>query len=256
MKNIVKVGIVAVASLWLTACGSNTANNIIKGVSLRTYEHPATHHQYMEVKAEIDSANMIFPTAYLQVVDPKNPNIELGTVHLQSDFNGKNLLVVNADISGFKLGSYIGESKLPNGNPLPVAGLSNVFALNVKDSKTRLYVGEYQDQVVLGVAVAMKEFDGLAASIPNSNLFFAFPQESGVSGIAGFFTGSQSSTSGIALFAKTTFASPLGMQKLSRASATGAPQFRVNTLKSSDMWKAQYFFWDLNRRGGKLHLAK
>lgn len=253
--NFFKTGLLAIATMGLTACGSQSVDGIIDAVKVRTYEHPSTHHQYVEIKAEIDSANMIFPTADLKVVDPKNPAKELGTVQLLNDLNGKNILVVNADVSGFRLGNYTGDTRLPNGTALPVAGLQKVYALDVKGGKTRLYVGEYQNEVMVGVAVALKEFDGLAASVPNANVFFSFPSDTGVAGIAGFFTGTKTSTSGIAMFAKADLNGAMGLQKTTLASRSDKIQFQTSKIKSKDLFKTQYFFWNLNRRGGKLQLA-
>lgn len=253
----IKAGLIVASALWLTACGSNEVSNIVRNIDVRTYEHPQTRHTYVEVKAKFDATNMVFPSAFLTVVDPENPGRELGTVQLQNDMNGQNLLTLNADVSGFKLGDYISDSKLPNGNPLPVTGLSKVLALNVKEGKTRIYIAEQNDQLVVGIAVAMKEFDGLAASIPNSNIFFGFNGGPSVTGVAGFFTGSKTSESGLAMFAKTSFTNPLGAARLAKASSVErGPQFVVRKPRQGDLMKAQYFFWNLNRRGGQLTLAK
>ncbi|MBX3033219.1 MAG: hypothetical protein KF865_04780 [Bdellovibrionaceae bacterium] len=254
LKHFVQAALVT-SALALTACGSNT-DGIVKDVAVRTYIDPTTQHTMVELKGEL-AGSLMFPNTGLSFYDPKNPSVPVGYLTLESTLEGKNMLSITADVNAARLGGSLTDTKLPNGMNLPITGLTNLIALKALNANTRLYIGESANgKMMFGLAVAMKEFDGLAGTVPNSFLFGRLPEATGVTGVGGLFTGSVSGTSGLGLFVQTDIANPIGGMSLKSAAAkTGAPMsFKTNTWNKQDMWKAQYFFWSLGRR--PLTLAK
>ncbi|MCX7978111.1 MAG: hypothetical protein N2578_03830 [Bdellovibrionaceae bacterium] len=246
-----KFAAAALASVALSACGGTTGSSV-KNVKLRTYVDQNTKNLMAEMEAEFDSSNVIFPTAYIPVVDPNDNNRPLGVIRTEMTLDGKNMLYITADASRIKLGNFLPDNKLPNGNPIPVAGIQDLMTVPAgKNSK--LYLGWYQGKMVLGAAMAVKEFDGLAGYIPGANIFFTLPSDSGVRGVAGFFTGTQSGTSGLGIFAQTNWDKPFSL----KSADAGDVRFISNQPSRNTLWKLQYFFWELgDKHKGRINWVK
>ena len=108
---------------------------------------------------------------------------------------------------------------LPNGSQIPVGGLGSLPVINLPIGNTgaRVYFavgkGAAGEQIALfGTAITFKEFDSLAKYVGNANLFPAFVFPDGIRGIAGIFTGTAPSTSGIAVFVDVGPVLPKNMQ--------------------------------------------
>lgn len=246
-------------ALTMAACGQNSSS-VVQNIKVRSYEDTSSHETMVEMVAQLNSSNIVMPIATVTVVDPKNNNRTLGTINLETTIDGQSVLRMVANASAIKMGNYETDTKLPNGNPVPISGLTHLYALQDQRTKTKIYIGDANDKLFFGTAVSIKEFDGLAQYIPGSSMFFALPTASGVRGLAGFFTGLTSGTSGLGVFAQTTWTTPIGQASLAQQSqkAVRAPSssadFTPSHLSKDQNWKMNYFFWNLNRRGTKLHL--
>lgn len=213
MLKMGKLALLGSTALFLSACGDNSLSNAFKNVSITNLDQDG--HAVVELKAEVGTANIIFAGASLPILDPKTGK-NLGSISMQRTIEGKNLLTVSANITGIKLGNVLTDNKLPNGNSVPVAGLTSLIAVPAGHS-SRIYIGEAGDKMMVGVAVAIEQFDVLAQYIPGQSVFFNLSGGK-VSGLGGFFTSAQSAKSGIALFVQTKVPS-IGLPSTSLASA-------------------------------------
>jgi hypothetical protein len=204
LKGFVLLGSVAL----LSACGQNPLSNAFKNISISNIDQNGD--AIVELRTEVGSGNIIFATGTLPIVDPKTGK-DYGTISMERTLDGKNILLISANVTGIKLGHVLSDNKLPNGANVPIAGLSSLVAVPAGKS-SRIYIGTTtSDEIVVGAAVAVKEFDSLAGYIPGASIFFNLSQTSQVNGLGGFFTSSESGKSGIALFAEVQKPSILGL---------------------------------------------
>ena len=263
------LGIAMASTLTLTACGGSVGSNLINGLSITTSQNAGD--VMVTVSTEINTGNLVFPMVTLPILDPNNPSTSYGSISVQRTLAGKNVLSANVDITKVS-GAHgiLDSSTLPNGTQIPVAGVANVIAFQA-GSSSRVYMSLTDQTKMLGVAVAIKEFDAIGGYLPGANLFFDVPQTSGVSGIAGIFTGSQSGQSGIALFVDASAAinnilkpqsvgvSALASRtaKVSAAAAAPAPASSLSFVSGTNMSDSEkssmeYQLYKLSRKNKKL----
>jgi hypothetical protein len=202
LKNI--PSFLVATALFLQGCGSGggVGNDLVR--SLNVVTSPSGNDILVSVSTELNAGNLVFPAITLPIVDPKNPARPYGTLTMQRTLDGKNMLTVQVNvtrIAGDR--NLVAPPLLPNGTNIPVAGVKDVVALQA-GSSSRVYVSLNDTTKMLGVAVAIKEFDSIAKYVPGANLFFDIPQTNGIRGLAGIFTGTTSGTSGFGIFLDAT----------------------------------------------------
>jgi len=100
------------------------------------------------------------------------------------------------------LGGALTESSLlPNGNRIPVGGLQNtkVFAYNLKNSRSTVYLAYSGGVTMLGLAINIDQLDKLGSNVGAVNFFPSF-NKNGVEGLAGIYTSQNPGQSGLAIF--------------------------------------------------------
>ncbi len=186
----------------LTACGGSIGSNLVNNLKLVTSND--TGDLMVEMGAEINSGAMMFPMITLPIVDPNDPGHPYGSLTMQRTLQGKNMLLARINLTKASGAQGVTDpGNLPNGTAIPVAGVQDIVAFQA-GGNSRVYLSLNNNSKMLGVAIAIKEFDAIAKYVPGANLFFDFPQQNGIRGIAGIFTGLQSATSGFGLFIDAT----------------------------------------------------
>jgi hypothetical protein len=190
-------------AVLLQGCGSNgIGTQLVKSLSVRST--PQQNDVLVSVSAELNTGNLVFPLINLPIVDPKMPTRPYGNLMLQRTVDGKNVLTAEINVSRISnTDGILAPNLLPNGNQIPVAGVKDLIAFQA-GSSSRVYLSLNDTTKMLGVAVAVKEFDSVAQYVPGANLFFDMPQTNGIRGLAGIFTGTRSGESGFGIFIDAT----------------------------------------------------
>ncbi len=199
MMRLAKAALLGSAVLFLSACGDNPLANAFKNISIKNIDQDG--NAIVELKTEVGVGTVLFSSGSLPIIDPQTGKV-YGSISMERTLDGKNILTVSANVTGIKLGNVLIDNKLPNGANVPVAGLTSLLAVPA-GRHSRIYIGQSGDKMMVGVAVAIEQFDSLAQYIPGASMFFNVKSNSDTPGLAGFFTSSQSGKSGLALFMQT-----------------------------------------------------
>lgn len=234
----------------LSACGNNNMSDAFKNVKISNIDENG--NAIVELKTEVGNQNIIFSTATLPIVDPKTGK-SYGTINMERTIDGKNMLTISANVTGIKLGNVLPDNKLPNGANVPISGLATLVAVPAGES-SRVYIGTTTsgETFVLGAAIAVKEFDGLAGYIPGASVFFNLAeQNSNVKGLGGFFTSTESGKSGIAIFVETKALNGLPVPSVSTKMAAASKSSVKFVQKAPTREQSTYFGYFLNRWSSK-----
>lgn len=214
-------------TLGLTGCGKNGTNQYVKAIYVETTI--ADSDNWVSLNSTLNVANLVFPSLSLPIIDPRDPGNPYGTFELSPIMGSTdNSLKVSLNLSKVSGLPGAGIPTLPNGNSLPMRAPAGVdlIELDIKQIKSKIYIALGQGVAVLGVAVAVKEFDILNRYLPGVNLFMGFNIQ-GVIGNAGLFTGEETETSGIGLFVDFSSIMPKpAMGTLEFAVARSASSFK------------------------------
>lgn len=241
VKGAALVGVVAL----LSACGQNSMNEAFKNIKVSNIDENG--NAIVELKTEVGTANLMFADQTLPITDPKTGK-NYGTITMTRTAEGKNLLTISANVSGLKLANVLPDNKLPNGKDVPISGLTSLVAVPA-GTNSRVYIGETTKgtTLVVGAAIAVKEFDNFTSYIPNANVFQTLADSSGVKGSGGFFTSTESGKNGIAIFVETTRPAGLpipGLPNKVLASSTTEVKF---VTKNPTTEQKNYLGYFLNR---------
>ncbi|MCB0370435.1 MAG: hypothetical protein KDD45_13675 [Bdellovibrionales bacterium] len=194
MKFLIKGFLLVATIASLSACGNSS---VVQQVTVTTHQDN-NQDMWVSLNSQLNMGSLIFPALTIPIINPKYPSEILGTVNLQRTLDGKNVLAVDANISQISSNQFSSDNLLPNGNAIPVAGLSGVVAVNF-NSRSKVYLGGDSNSLMFGVALAIPLFDNIGQYLPGVNMFFALPTNSQVTGLGGVFTGT-SGQNGIGLF--------------------------------------------------------
>lgn len=191
------LGIVAV----LSGCGKGGAFSFVQDAKVEAYQ--LDDGAYVELSTLLDTGALDFGVS-LPLVDPKRPGERYGTLSLRPSLEGPGSeLSVAVNVTRLIDLPGTGAALLPNGTPIPVAGLSGPVIALQAGSLSRVYVSvdpQNLDRVMIGTALVVREFDQIAKNLPGVNIFPAFQISETVRGVAGLFTGAAPDQSGIAVF--------------------------------------------------------
>jgi len=110
-----------------------------------------------------------------------------------------NRLSVKLDITKAKLAASLADLRLPNGGQLPVEGFETLQAFPAGEN-SKVYLGQKQNQYMLGLALAVEQFNNLSGPIPGASFFFKLDSNNG---LGGYFTALEPNKSGVALLTET-----------------------------------------------------
>ena len=160
-----------------------------------------------ELTTFLDTGGMILPSVQVPIINPKNRSEELGYLVMKPGF-GSNLaeLTIMLNISQAIGLNGNGLAVLPNGTPLPIAGVDHsqimTFDLGGKHNiKVYATIDTRNEQAMMGVAVPIKQFQSIGDRLAGVNVFPGFILDNGVQGTFGLFTGKDEGQNGFALFA-------------------------------------------------------
>lgn len=183
-------------TLILSACGNRP--QVVTGIQVQS--STVGQDVMLALKADLDLGAMTFPSVTLPIIHPRGQT-QLGSVELLPVLGGKNQIKVSVNVSA--LADIRAEiAALPNGNSVPLIAQNPTITIPL-GAGAKLYLTIGANAVALGVAVPIKSFDAIGASVGNINLFPVFTIDK-VVGAAGIFTGTQAGQNGFALIADVT----------------------------------------------------
>ena len=182
------------------SCGQNgQQQQVVKEVNLLTSIENDEAFLSFAMIINIGTTNLTSIT--LPIINPLKRDIQYGSVSFRPTLQpGLNEIKVKLNLS--KMAKKIGGfAKLPNGDDLPVAGMdeSRIIELEIEEIHSKVYLALQPEHVMMGFAIAIKEFDVLNGHIPGANIFLGFDVK-GVYGLVGMFTGNDPWESGLATF--------------------------------------------------------
>ena len=231
--------VLVISAVSLSACGKN-ASQIIQGVAVQTYEREKSH--WAEVQTSIDFGSMTPPTFEFPISLPGDEGHPIGTLGMAATAIGKGKVTVAVDLDRALRMQPKGAS-LPNGSAVPVMSmdLNRIISFTVTKIKAQVYVGFDGQQAVIGVAIPIKEFDGLAGGLGGANLFLPFDFGNDIRGVGGVFTSKNAGGNGIAVFVDgAQIFSPVLSGGSAVAEVGGVSGFQV--AQASELQPAQFGF--------------
>lgn len=208
MKNVKQFFILCTSAVVLSSCGGQS--KIFESVTLTTSQ--IQNNLWVKAEAVVNTGALPFVAVTIPVVNPHNPSEILGKISMLRSVDQKNILQLEADLTLLTNLQLQNGATLPNGSPLPIAGL-NMAGIPIS-SHSQFYVGAQNGILVLGTAVAIPAFDQIGRYVPGVNLFWDIPASPQVSAIGGAFTGPLSGQNGLALFLKFSQGSSTKLSRL------------------------------------------
>lgn len=243
-----------VLSVFVVSCGS--PSNILDNVEVKSEVRDQDVH--LTFSADLDLGAMQFASISVPILHPKGQT-PIGQLELTSVLGGANKLSVSLNVSEISDVEAL-VARLPNGNLIPLIANNHTIAIDIgKGAKVYLTVGS--NTTAIGVAVPIKEFDSIGASLPGLNVF-PIVNVKGFVGTAGIFTGSQSGTSGIAVVADISsalsssdiFGAQYSLQAQEAVDEIVSLDYRSQSASKSKKASLDDLLYKLNKKKAKLRL--
>jgi hypothetical protein len=251
--------LLALVMLTLFAsCGKNP--EVLTGVQVQT--NHIENDLWLSFQADLNLGNMTFPAVTLPVVHPKT-QAQIGQVELAPVLGGKNQIKLGVNISELSdIRSQIG--RLPNGNTIPLIANNPTIVVNL-GAGAQLYITLAENVTAIGVAVPIRQFDTIGASVGGLNVFPVINIDRVIAS-AGLFTSRNAGQNGIAIVADVS--QYVELQDIYVPSGSGASlmiqaQEAKNVIKldyssqqvsSSAKSKIDNMIYDLHKKKTKLKL--
>lgn len=243
-----------VLSLLVVSCGS--PSNVLDKVEVKT--EVKDQDVFLSFSADLDLGSMSFANISMPILHPRGQT-PIGELQLISELGGNNKLSIALNMSELADVEAL-EARLPNGNLIPLIARNQTIAVDIgKGAKVYLTVGT--NTTAIGVAVPIKEFDAIGASLPGLNVF-PIVSKNGFIGTAGIFTGVKTGTSGIAVVADISSAMS-GLEIFSAQYAVQAQEaheemikldYRSQSISKGSKVKLDDRLYKLNQKRAKLRL--
>lgn len=182
-----------------TGCGEG--KSMVKEIEFKTYE--LNNDLYGELKTSLATGRIMFIAVSIPLVDPKNPLRTYGSLSILNSLTpGVTILDLTLNLTAILKEKPLDGSLLPNGMPVPIGVMGDTVMVAIPVGKTgaRIYLGVGKDTGLVGFALTFKEFNVIGTYVPGLGIFIPFTIGE-ANGVAGFFTGQNSGSSGIGLFA-------------------------------------------------------
>ncbi len=179
--------------LTLSACGKkeNDVKGSITNVSVSKSFESTQEVLFME--AEVGNSQVVFKDDILLIQDPASRQTLGSVLMLRND--KINRLSIKLDVTKAKLAASLTDLQLPNGGKLPVEGFEILQAFPAGEN-SKVYLGQKQGQYMLGLALAVEQFNNVAGYIPGASFFFKLDSNNG---LGGYFTALEPNKSGVAI---------------------------------------------------------
>jgi hypothetical protein len=194
--SFLKVVTFVAISLVVSSCGKTP--QVVTGIQVQS--STIDQDVVVSLKADLNLGNMSFPAVTLPIVHPQTRS-SIGSVELVPVLGGKNQIKVSVNVSAVSNIRAV-QAYLPNGNAIPLIAANPTIEVAL-GAGAKLYLTIGANAVALGVAVPIKQFDSLGASLGGINLFPVFTIDQAI-GAAGIFTGAQAGQNGFALIVDVT----------------------------------------------------
>ena len=265
-NQILAVGTLALA-LMAVGCGKQNTQSLVQGIQLNS--HQDNGDTFVGMTAQLNTGAMQLVAFDLTIVDPKNPTQAYGHLSAQQLISGGAQLSLDVNLTKVTHLNYV-TGVLPNGTPIPVTILGgSVIGIPIGNTGGYVYVAYGNGAAMLGVAMPIKEFNGMSGYVGTANIFPAFDFGKGVTGVGGVFVGNQPSQSGIAIFVDASGAIPtdspwtvpgasksLAKASLKASDASSAPatiRFQVPTVSQKQKSAVNSQILKLHNKRAKLH---
>ncbi len=261
--SLVKLVTLVMLTLILSACGKRP--QVVTGIQVQS--STVGQDVMVALKADLDLGAMSFPAVTLPIIHPRGQT-NLGAVELLPVLGGKNQIKVSVNVTALA-DIRASIAALPNGNAVPLIAQNPTITIPL-GAGAKLYLTIGANAVALGVAVPIKSFDGIGASVGNINLFPVFTIDQAV-GAAGIFTGAQAGQNGFALVVDVTkyvnmqdiFVPQQAADRMIMAKALVQEEQATIKLNYSEQIpskskedKINNMIYDLNKKKTKLQLRK
>ena len=197
INSFLKLLTLVLISLFVSACGQGRPQ-VVTGIQVQSSVQ--NQDVIIALKADLNLGNMMFPSVTLPIIHPRGQTI-IGSVDLLPVLGGANQIKISVNVSALS-DIHASQAFLPNGNAVPLIANNPTISIPL-GAGAQLYLTIGANAVALGVAVPIKQFDGIGNAVGAINLFPVFAIDK-VVGAAGIFTGSQSGQNGFALIADIT----------------------------------------------------
>lgn len=184
-------------TLVLTACGGQRPQ-VVTGIQVQS--NTSNSDVQLSFQADLDLGNMSFPSVTLPILHPRGQT-PIGSVNLLPVLGGKNQIKVSVNLSAIA-DIHAVTATLPNGNAIPLIANNPTIVVPL-GAGAQLYLTMSPNAVAVGVAVPIKQFDGIGATVGGVSLFPTFMIDK-VVGSAGIFTSKNAGQNGFAIIADVT----------------------------------------------------
>lgn len=202
MKTGISSALFVVAAVALQGCGKT---NILNTLDVKVTEQ--NQDQYITLSAKLKLGNAIFDQLQIPVRDPRT-GLEVGQLGLSTGTDGLATVSLGVNASVMLHADPSLGSTLPNGREVPVslgAAPGELLAFPILNY-SRVYIGgDLKSQAFIGVALAVKQLDGIASiGGTAANVFFGQQFSPTIYGLAGLYGSPNANQSGIAVFGRVT----------------------------------------------------
>ena len=234
-------------SLVMSSCGANKPQ-VVTGIQVQS--STVDQDVFLALQADLNLGAMSFPAVSLPILHPRGQT-PIGSVELLPLLGGKNQIKISVNVSALS-DIHATQAKLPNGNAIPLIANNPTIAIPL-GAGAQLYLTIGANAVALGVAVPIKQFDGIGNAVGAINLFPVFTIDK-VVGAAGIFTGTQAGQNGFALIADVT--QYVNMQNIFVPQSAAKLNFAAQIPSKAKEDKINSMIYDLHRKKTRLQLRR
>lgn len=187
--------VVAVSLVGL-GCGKGGLKSIVTDAKVRMYQ--VESDQFAEATVMLGTGNVQLPAFNYNIRHPRNANEILGVVAMKPGIQGGTEVDVTININK-AIGTELIDPRLPNGNGLPIGGISNAVVVGIPVGEAvKVILGVGDKFALLGVTANIQQLDTLGRNgIPD--LFIPF-KAGNIPTTAGFYFSPTASRSGVGVF--------------------------------------------------------
>ena len=195
------VGLLFAIGCCTVSCGKNS--QFVTGA--KAVLEDLNGEQWVGVSAALNTGLATMPTATIPIYDKTQQKVLMQvTLGSTGGASPKTLVGLTANLNRLdELPQCLGNANaLPNGTSIPlVAPGTRIYCVPINNQTGRIYLAPKVEtqELILGLALTIKEFQKIGQRNGTINLFLPFDRQQ-LSGVYGFFTGSQATQSGLGLF--------------------------------------------------------
>ncbi len=185
----------------LSACGKN--GGLVSSVNVLLQEQAG--EEWVGVNTVLNTGQASLPTMTIPIYDKQQQRV---LIQIQLGNTGgktpKSTIGFTTNLSRLDELPQCAESPslLPNGSPVPIIDTTQkIYCVPMGQQAGRMYISAHAEsqELVLGLALTVKEFQAIGKRMGRMDLFLPFEYEN-MSGVYGFFTSPEAHKNGLGLF--------------------------------------------------------